>query len=215
MQKIAVVDYGMGNVRSVLRAVEFVADTGNDVTLTGDPAVVAAADRVIFPGQGAAGDCMLALNDNALGESVLEAARNKPFFGICMGLQVLMAHSHENDGTDCLGLVPGQVTHLRDVWAREGIDTRLKIPHMGWNKVWQLSDHGMWEGVDDGARFYFVHSYVVEPEDRSWLSAETEYGVRVACGIARENVFAVQFHPEKSAQPGLRLLKNFLQWQPS
>lgn len=215
MQKIAVVDYGMGNVRSVLRAVEFVADDASSVTLTSDPAVVGAADRVIFPGQGAAGDCMLALGDDRLGASVLEAARNKPFLGICMGLQVLLGHSDENGGTDCLGLVPGRVTHLRDVWAGAQGTAGLKIPHMGWNGVLQSSEHALWQGIENGSRFYFVHSYVVQPDDPSWVCAETDYGTRFACGIARDNVFAVQFHPEKSAQPGLRLLRNFIDWNPS
>ncbi|MDD3608995.1 MAG: imidazole glycerol phosphate synthase subunit HisH [Halothiobacillaceae bacterium] len=212
MSTLAIVDYGMGNLRSVAKALEHVAPEGVCVEVTGDPARVRAADRVVFPGQGAAGDCMVELRARALSEAVIEAARTRPFLGICMGMQVLMAHSEENRGTDCLGLFAGRVRRfaedMRD--ARNG--ERLKIPQMGWNGVHQERAHPLWAGIAQDERFYFVHSYYVAPDEADLTVATTEYGIRYTCAVARANVFAVQFHPEKSAAAGLQLLRNFARW---
>lgn len=211
-QKIAVIDYGMGNLRSVSKAVEHVA-TDAEVRVTDDAGWIAAADRVVFPGQGAARDCMAAIGEHHVRQAVLDAARNKPFLGICMGLQVLLSHSEENGGTDLLGLFPGEVVRFPSNMPGAG-DLPLKIPHMGWSRVDQARPHPLWDGIEDGSRFYFVHSYHVVPQDQTLVAATTEYGIRFNCAIARDNLFAVQFHPEKSADTGLRLLKNFVDWQP-
>jgi glutamine amidotransferase len=207
--KVAVIDYGMGNLRSVSKAVEHVAPDA-EVRVTDDHAFISQADRIVFPGQGAARDCMAAIGEHDLNQAVLEAARSKPFFGICMGLQVLMRHSEENDGTSLLGLIPGEVIRF-PVNMREG-DSKLKVPHMGWNQVHQAMEHELWSGINDGERFYFVHSYFVKPEDRSICCGETTYGIPFTCAVAKDNLFAVQFHPEKSAQAGLQLLRNFISW---
>jgi len=211
-QKIAVIDYGMGNLRSVSKAIEHVAGDA-EVRVTDDHQYIKQADRVVFPGQGAARDCMAAIGEHHLNRAILDAARNKPFFGICMGLQVLMAHSDENDGTDLLGLFTGKVKRF-DGTATGDNGLPLKIPHMGWSPVDQKQDHALWAGIEDGARFYFVHSYRVMPEDPSLVAATTDYGVRFTSAIARANLFATQFHPEKSADAGLRLLQNFVNWRP-
>ncbi len=205
-QKIAVIYYGMGNLRSVSKAVEHVAETSDEVRVTDDPGYIAAADRVVFPGQGAARDCMAAIGDHHLNRAVLDAAANKPFLGICMGLQVLLDHSEENDGTELLGLFAGEV--------RRFPSTELKVPHMGWNRVNPVVSHPLWGGIEAGSRFYFVHSYYVDPTDSALRAGETDYGISFTSAIARDNVFAVQFHPEKSADNGLRLLKNFVGWRP-
>ena len=205
-QRIAVIDYGMGNLRSVSKAVEHVAGPGDEVRVTDDPAYISAADRVVFPGQGAARDCMAAIGQHHLGQAVLQAAREKPFLGICMGLQVLLDHSEENGGTHLLGLFPGNVVRFPN--------TGLKVPHMGWNQVEPVGDHPLWAGIESGSRFYFVHSYYVVPDDPALKAAETDYGIRFPSAIANANVFAVQFHPEKSADNGLRLLRNFVNWKP-
>jgi len=211
-QKIAVIDYGMGNLRSVSKAIEHVAGDA-EVRVTDDHQYIKKADRVVFPGQGAARDCMAAIGEHHLNQAILDAARNKPFFGICMGLQVLMAHSEENDGTDLLGLFPGNVKRFEGT-ATADTGLPLKIPHMGWSTVDQKQDHALWHGIEDGERFYFVHSYRVVPEDPSLVAATTDYGVRFTSVIARGNLFATQFHPEKSADAGLRLLRNFVEWKP-
>ncbi len=211
-RKIAVIDYGMGNLRSVSKAIEHVADDA-EVRVTDDPAWIRAAERVVFPGQGAARDCMAAIGEHHLNEAVLEAARSKPFLGICMGLQVLMEFSEENGGTPLLGLFPGRVKRF-DGTAMGDNGLPLKIPHMGWSPVDQRRGHPLWQGIPDGGRFYFVHSYRVVPEDPSLVVATTDYGVRFTSAIARDNLFACQFHPEKSADNGLRLLKNFVEWKP-
>lgn len=210
-QKIAVIDYGMGNLRSVSKAVEYVAANA-EVRVTDDPRYIAAADRVVFPGQGAARDCMAAIGEHHLNQAVLQAAQTKPFLGICMGLQVLMTRSEENGGTDLLGLYQGEVRRF-DGTAMGDNGLPLKIPHMGWSEVRQTVAHPLWQGIDDGARFYFVHSYRVVPEDVSLIAATTDYGVRFTAAIARDNLFATQFHPEKSAAAGLRLLENFVNWE--
>ena len=209
-QKIAVIDYGMGNLRSVSKAVEHVAGDA-EVRVTDDPRFIDGADRVVFPGQGAARDCMAAIGDHHLNQAVLRAAQNKPFLGICMGLQVLMRHSDENGGTALLGLFAGEVRRF-DGLAVGDNGLPLKIPHMGWSQVRQVGAHPLWRGIADQSRFYFVHSYRVVPEDVSLIAATTDYGVRFTAAIARNNLFATQFHPEKSAGAGLRLLENFVNW---
>lgn len=209
-QRIAVIDYGMGNLRSVSKAVEHVAGDA-EVCVTDDPAYIAAADRVVFPGQGAARDCMAAIGEHHLNQAILRAAASKPFLGICMGLQVLMRHSEENGGTRLLGLFAGEVERF-DGLAQGDNGLPLKIPHMGWSPVHQLVSHPLWHGIADESRFYFVHSYRVIPEDVSLIAATTDYGVRFTAAIARDNLFATQFHPEKSADVGLQLLKNFVNW---
>ncbi len=209
-QRIAVIDYGMGNLRSVAKAVEHVAHDA-EVRVTDDPGYIAAADRVLFPGQGAARDCMAAISQHHVRQAVLQAAESKPFLGICMGLQVLMQHSEENGGTDLLGLFAGEVQRF-DGTAIGDNGLPLKIPHMGWSQVHQTVPHPLWEGIPDNSRFYFVHSYRVVPEDVSIIAGTTDYGVRFTAAIARDNLFATQFHPEKSADVGLQLLKNFVHW---
>ena len=213
MNRIAVIDYGMGNLRSVSKAVEHVAGADAEVRVTDDPDYILGADRVVFPGQGAARDCMRAIGEHHLNRAVLEAARSKPFLGICMGLQVLMQFSEENEGTELLGLLAGRVVRFApDMRGADGLT--LKIPHMGWNGVNQVRGHALWEGIDDGARFYFVHSYYVVPEDSALVAGTTGYGIDFTSVVARDNLFAVQFHPEKSADAGLRLLENFVHWKP-
>ena len=213
MATIAVVDYGMGNLRSVARALEHVAPAEVRVHVTDDAAAIAAADRVVFPGQGAARDCMRAIDAHGLREPLLDAARSRPFFGMCMGLQVLLARSEENEGTDCLGLYPGTVrrfpTGLADADGR-----RLKIPPMGWNNVARVRPHPLWDGIADNSSFYFVHSYYADPDSDELVAGTTDYGVTFTSVLAHENVFACQFHPEKSSRDGLRLLANFVHWQP-
>jgi len=209
-KSIAVIDYGMGNLRSVSKAIEHVADKHDSVHVTDDPELILNADRVVFPGQGAARDCMAAISDHHLNKAVLEAADSKPFFGICMGLQVLMGRSDENGGTDLLGLISGSVKHFPE--ATNAAGEKLKIPQMGWNRVKQQRAHPLWKGVDDGCRFYFVHSYYIDPDDPELIAGTTDYGVEFASVIAHDNLFATQFHPEKSAAAGLQLLKNFINW---
>jgi glutamine amidotransferase len=211
-QRIAVIDYGMGNLHSVAKAIEHVAGAADQVRVTDDPGYIQAADRVVFPGQGAARDCMAAISDHRLNQAVLEAARSKPFLGICMGLQVLLGFSEENGGTELLGLFAGKVRFFGLQHEQHGWP--LKIPHMGWNQVRQLTAHPLWQAVPPDSRFYFVHSYYVDPADRSLIAGSTDYGVSFASVLAKDNLFAVQFHPEKSADHGLRLLANFVAWRP-
>ncbi len=206
---IAVVDYGMGNLRSVAKAMEHVAE-GQSVIVTSSAKDIQNADRVVFPGQGAARDCMKELADRNLSQVVLRAAKEKPFLGICMGMQVLLSHSQENEGVDCLGLYPGEVRAFDKNMQENG--EKLKIPHMGWNQVHHSGDHPLWHNINECSRFYFVHSYYMDPEDQSIVTATTQYGIKFVSGIGKGNVFAVQFHPEKSAADGLQLLKNFAHW---
>ena len=208
--KIAVIDYGMGNLRSVSKAVEHVAPSA-EVRVTDDHAFIQQADRVVFPGQGAARDCMRAIGEHELNQAIIDAAKNKPFLGICMGLQVLLHHSEENDGTDLLSLIPGKVVRFPPDMTYA--DSKLKVPHMGWNEVTQEMTHPLWSGIRNGARFYFVHSYYVVPDNEGITSGSSTYGVPFTCAIAQDNLFAVQFHPEKSALDGLQLLKNFVDWK--
>lgn len=212
MTTVAIIDYGMGNLRSVAKAIEHVAP-GHQVHVTCDPAVVARADRVVFPGQGAMPDCMRELELRGLRPAVLEAAASKPFLGICIGQQMLFKHSEEGD-VPGLGIFAGEVVRFRDEQMIGADGSRLKVPHMGWNEVLHRGDHPLWAGIPDRERFYFVHSYYVAPADPAVIAAETDYGLRFTSAVARANIFAVQFHPEKSAQAGLRLLSNFIHWAP-
>ena len=212
MSQIAIIDYGIGNLYSVIKALEHVADPADRVFTISDPDAIAASDRVVFPGQGAAQDCMKALRAHGLEEAVLAAARNKPFLGICMGMQVLMRDSEENQGTGCLALYEGSVKYFGDhvpVGAGTG---SYKVPHMGWNAVRQDQAHPLWEGIPPSSYFYFVHSYFVACEDAALVAGTTDYGLPFTSAIAKDNVFALQCHPEKSAAVGLRLLKNFVHW---
>jgi imidazole glycerol-phosphate synthase subunit HisH len=211
MTDIAIIDYGMGNLRSVEHALRAVAPNAS-VVVTDNPAVVQSAARVVFPGQGAMPDCMRELEARGLRSAVLEAAQNKPFLGICIGLQMLFEHSAEGDVAG-LGVLNGQVTRF----ASELHDTqgnKLKVPHMGWNQVHHAA-HPLWQDIPQDARFYFVHSYYVQPEDAALTQATSDYPQPFVCAVARKNLFAVQFHPEKSHQAGLQLLKNFVAWNPS
>lgn len=208
---IAVVDYGMGNLRSVSKALEHVVSAGQRVIVSSSADEIASAERVVFPGQGAARDCMKHLKDLRLDDVVLKAAHEKPFLGICMGMQVLMTHSEENNGICCMNLFTGNVRAFADESLKPQMQN-LKIPHMGWNKVLHKQQHPLWQDIEDDSRFYFVHSYYVDPQDRSLIAGSTEYGIEFVSAIARDNVFASQFHPEKSAQDGLQLLKNFCHW---
>ena len=210
-RKIAVIDYGMGNLRSVAKAIEHVVEPGDSVQVTSEPAQILGADRVVFPGQGAARDCMAAISEHHLNRAVLDAACSKPFLGICMGLQVLLEFSEENQGTELLKLIPGEVVRF-DPRSVDAQGHRLKIPHMGWNQVHQVGQHPIWAGIPQDSRFYFVHSYFVVPEQPELTAGTTDYGVEFASALAKDNLFAVQFHPEKSAHWGLTLLRNFVNW---
>jgi len=201
---IAVVDYGMGNLRSVSKALEHVAPKDR-VLVTADPEAIRSADRVVVPGQGAMPDCMRQLTESGAREAVIAAAREKPFLGLCIGLQMLFERGEEGD-TPGLGLLAGRVPRL--------VAPGLKIPHMGWNEVLQQRPHPLWEGIPDRSRFYFVHSYYPAPADRALIAATCIYGAPFTCAVARDNIFAVQFHPEKSQSAGLQLLSNFLNWRP-
>ena len=208
---IAVVDYGMGNLRSVSKALEHV-DPDAMVRITSRPEDLRLAHRVVVPGQGAMPDCMRQLRERGLADAVVEAARTKPFLGICIGLQMLFDHSEEG-GVDGLAVLPGAVRRFPAGLADPG-GTRLKIPHMGWNEVIQSKSHPLWHAIPDGSRFYFVHSYYVEAADAGTQSGQCTYGLPFTAAIARDNMFAVQFHPEKSQAAGLQLLRNFVHWQP-
>jgi glutamine amidotransferase len=207
---VAVIDYGMGNLHSVASALQHVG--AERVLVTHEPALIAEAQRVVFPGVGAIRDCMAEIRrlrcDELLHE-VLET-RHIPVLAICVGMQALMQHSEENDGVDCLGLLPGRVRFFGE-GLRDADGHRLKVPHMGWNRVEQTMTHPMWRGIDSGERFYFVHSYYVDAAPEL-IAGRSEYGPGFAAAVARDNLFAVQFHPEKSAGAGLRLLRNFLDW---
>lgn len=219
---IAVVDYGMGNLRSVSKALEHVAP-GKTVIVTSNPADVMNADRVVFPGQGAMPDCIRELDARGLREAVLYAAKNKPFLGICIGMQMLFEHSEEGNAAG-LGLFAGSVKKFASADMRLENGEKLKVPHMGWNQVYQSHRHAdnpndthahvLWKGITDAARFYYVHSYYVEPKDNTITVGSSEYPKRFTSAIAVNNLFAVQFHPEKSASAGLQLLNNFVNWQP-
>lgn len=215
-QTVAVVDYGMGNLRSVAQAVIHAATAVDhvDVVVTSDPADVRRAHRVVLPGQGAMPDCMAELARSGLQEAVLEAAATKPLFGVCVGMQMLLGHSEEGD-TPGLGLVPGEVVRFQLEGRLQPDGSRFKVPQMGWNRVFPSGQrHPVWGDIPDGSYFYFVHSFYARPTDPAHVAAETDYGERFACAVARDNLFATQFHPEKSADQGLALYRNFLHWNP-
>lgn len=210
MTDIAIVDYGMGNLRSVSKALEYVAPTVT-IIVTSDPATVEKAERVVVPGQGAMTNCMRELEKRGLHSAVLEAAANKPFLGICIGLQMLFEESEEGN-VKGLGILPGKVLRFPPSAMATPDGQKLKVPHMGWNQVHQTLDHPLWQGITDNARFYFVHSYYVETTGP--VAARSNYPFPFTCAIAKDNIFAVQFHPEKSHVAGLTLLKNFANWTP-
>jgi imidazole glycerol-phosphate synthase subunit HisH len=211
-EHVAVIDYGMGNLRSVAKALEHVGDADTRIRVTSDPAVVRSACRVVFPGQGAMGDCMGALARFDLLDAIAESQRDRPFLGICIGFQALFDASEEDGGTPALGLVPGQVQRFENGQHDPDTGARVKVPHMGWNNVVQTREHPLWDGIDDGAHFYFVHSYHVQPADWKVSTGNCDYGVPFCAAAAGDGWFATQFHPEKSAVDGLRLLHNFLRW---
>lgn len=213
MSSVAVIDYGMGNLHSVAKALEKV---GEDVTIhvTSDAQTILAADRVVLPGVGAMRDCMgeivrLGL-DNVIRDFV---ASGKPLFGVCVGMQALLESSAENDGVTCLGILPGQVEYFGDNLKDAKTGDKLKIPHMGWNQVHQEIEHPMWDGIAQDARFYFVHSFYAQPGNPDLIAASTNYGFSFTSAVSKDNVFAVQFHPEKSQHAGLTLYANFLKWE--
>jgi glutamine amidotransferase len=211
---VAVVDYGMGNLRSVSQAVLHVAGgSGFDVVVTSSPQAVREADRVVLPGQGAMPDCMRELDASGLREAVLHAAATKPLLGVCVGMQMLLDRSEEGP-TEGLGLIAGQVRRFRLEGRRQDDGSRYKVPQMGWNRVVQVRPHALWAGIPEGAYFYFVHSFHARPADAAHSAGETDYGGFFTSAVARDNIFATQFHPEKSADHGLALYRNFLAWRP-
>ncbi|HFD78968.1 MAG TPA: imidazole glycerol phosphate synthase subunit HisH [Gammaproteobacteria bacterium] len=209
MSTIAIIDYGMGNLHSIAKALEHVAADAR-VRVSADADDILAAERVVFPGVGGIAHCMQELARTGLDEVVRRAVVDRPVLGICLGMQALLDHSEENGGTPCLGLVPGEVRRFAEPLLDDA-GRRLKVPHMGWNQVHQ-QPHPLWQGIEQDSRFYFVHSYYADPADPGHIAATTEYGGRFCCALARENLFAVQFHPEKSQHAGLRLLENFSRW---
>ncbi|MBU6467667.1 MAG: imidazole glycerol phosphate synthase subunit HisH [Betaproteobacteria bacterium] len=211
MSEIVIVDYGMGNLRSVEKALQQVAPL-QSIKVTSDPQLIRTADRVVFPGQGAMPDCMRELKQLGLTEVLLEVANNKPFLGICLGLQMLFEHSEEGN-THALGVFKGDVVRFNEAQLFDECGSRLKIPHMGWNQVEQSMEHPLWKSISNQSRFYFVHSYYVR-EKEAIASGISRYPESFTCAVARDNIFAVQFHPEKSAASGLTLLENFVQWKP-
>ncbi len=214
MKSVAVVDYGMGNLRSVAQAVRYAAQgSGFDVVVTSRPEDVRSAERVVLPGQGAMPDCMRELRDSGLQDSVLEAATGKPLFGVCVGMQMLLDRSDEGP-TDGLGLIHGEVVRFDLAGRLQPDGSRYKVPQMGWNQVWQSQTHPVWQGVPEGSYFYFVHSFYAKPSDARHSVGEADYGARFTAAIARDNIFATQFHPEKSSDQGLALYRTFLQWTP-
>jgi glutamine amidotransferase len=214
MKTVAVVDYGMGNLRSVSQAVQHAAQgSGFETVITSRPEDVRAADRVVLPGQGAMPDCMRELRDSGLLPAVLEAAASKPLFGVCVGMQMLLDRSEEGP-SDGLGLIGGEVLRFDLAGRLQPDGSRFKVPQMGWNRVLQAQPHAIWNGIEDGAWFYFVHSFYARPSDARHSAGEADYGGRFTAALARDNIFATQFHPEKSADAGLALYRNFLRWNP-
>ena len=213
MNKIVVVDYGMGNLRSVAQALRAVAPEA-DIRISGDPADIDSADRIVLPGQGAMRDCMRSLNESGVRDALLRAAASKPMMGVCVGEQMLLESSEENGNTPGLGLMPGKVVRFQLEGRTQADGSRFKVPQMGWNRVQQKGSHAMWKDIPDNAWFYFVHSYYAQPENAAHNVGETQYGDAFCCAVARDNIFATQFHPEKSAATGLQLYKNFVHWNP-
>ena len=218
MKTVAIVDYGMGNLRSVTQAVMHAAEhEGVKAVWARTPQEVMDAERVVLPGQGGMRDCMRELHDSGMLSAVLHAAAHKPLMGVCVGMQMLLDHSEELD-TPCLGLMPGNVVKFDLAGQVQADGSRFKVPQMGWNQVWRNNHggapHPVWGEVPDGSYFYFVHSYYAKPSDTRHSVGETDYGSRFSSAIARDNIFATQFHPEKSAKQGLALYRNFLRWNP-
>ncbi|WP_139559441.1 imidazole glycerol phosphate synthase subunit HisH [Methylotetracoccus oryzae] len=214
MSTVAVIDYGMGNLHSIAKALQH-ADPSVIVTVTADRETILQADRVVFPGVGAIRDCMAALQRLRLDAVIREAAAEKPLLGICLGMQALLDSSEENGGTPCLGLIPGRVVRFAESTGNASYSQQeLKVPHMGWNRVHPLHAHPVWDGLGRDRWFYFVHSYYAQPTDPRCIAATTDYPEPFASAVAKGNMIAVQFHPEKSQADGLRLLANFLRWQP-
>ena len=209
MSLVAVIDYGMGNLRSVSKALEAVGDNVT-VEVTADPAKILAASHIVFPGQGAIGACMAELDKLGLAEVIQTVAAQKPFLGICIGMQLLLTRSDENDGVEGLNVFSGNVHRFNLPASPDG--AQLKVPHMGWNEAHQTVEHPLWYQIEQDSRFYFVHSYYVAPDDPAIIAATTNYPDSFASAIQKDNIFAVQFHPEKSQHAGLQLLKNFLSW---
>ena len=217
MRTVAVIDYGMGNLRSVAQAVMAAAQgTDVNVVITAQPDEVLAAERVVLPGQGAMRDCMRELHDSGLLPAVLDAAAHKPLFGVCVGMQMLLDHSAEGgaNGTPSLGLIPGEVVKFDLAGQHQADGSRYKVPQMGWNQVRQTQAHPVWAGVPDNSYFYFVHSFYARPSDQRHTAGVTDYGQSFTSALSRDNIFATQFHPEKSADLGLMLYRNFLSWSP-
>jgi glutamine amidotransferase len=212
--RVAVIDYGMGNLHSVAKALEQVSEDKHDVVITSDAAIINSADRIVFPGVGAIRDCMAEIRRLNIDVLVKKAISEKPVFAVCVGMQALMLHSEENNGVDCIGVFPGEVKYFgNDLTDAQG--ARLKVPHMGWNNVSQIrKSHPLWKGIKDNSYFYFVHSYRVEvtPANEQYLAGSCEYGNVFAAAMSQTNIFATQFHPEKSHNDGLQLYKNFLNW---
>ncbi len=207
---IAVIDYGMGNLHSVAKALEHVAPNQR-VVVTEDANVIADAERVVLPGVGAMRDCIKAMRDTGVADLVPTICHDRPFLGVCVGMQALLEHSTENNGVDALGIFPGRVERFQPgLIDNQGIP--CKVPHMGWNQVQQVMDHPLWQGIEDESRFYFVHSYYARPEPRDQVAGLCTYQTPFAAAIARGSIFATQFHPEKSADAGLQLYRNFAQW---
>lgn len=204
MTRVALLDYGMGNLHSAGKALEYVGAT---VDITNNPNVIAKADKIVFPGVGAMRDCIHGMKEAGIDEVIRDAVFNKPVLAICVGMQALMQHSEENNGTEALGIFKGNVKRFPNIHG-------LKVPHMGWNQVIQHDPtHPMWKNIEQNSRFYFVHSYYVEPQDKAISAASCEYGISFCTAIHHENLFATQFHPEKSHTVGLQLLKNFVEWK--
>jgi len=212
MQRVAVLDYGSSNLRSVAKALEYVAPDRHQVIVTSDPAEILSAERIVFPGQGAIGDCMKSLHTSCLVDTIIAGIETRPFLGICLGLQSLMSFSDEDGGVACLDVFPGHVRRFRGDAGPGPDGSPRKIPHMGWNEVKWRKPHPLINGIPSGTRFYFVHSYYVVPRDDTVIMGETDYIDRFVSALASGNAFATQFHPEKSAEAGLQLLKNFLAW---
>lgn len=212
MQKIVIIDYGSSNLRSVAKALEMVAGNKQTITISNEPKTILNADKIVFPGQGSIGQCMYNLKKQELDKIVYECILNKPFLGICLGLHSLMTYSEEDGGIEGLGILDGKVLRFKS-GIRDKNDFLYKIPAMGWNRVYQTRTHPLWKGIKEGDYFYFVHSYYVKLEDKSAVIANTEYICKYTSAVARNNLFAVQFHPEKSQQAGLQLLKNFSEWK--
>jgi len=211
MKKIVVVDYGMGNLHSVAQALRAVAPEA-DIRISGDPSEIDSAERIVLPGQGAMADCMKSLRESGVEEALLRAAASKPLMGVCIGEQMLFGDSEE--GGTGLNLLPGKVVRFRLDGMCQEDGSRFKVPQMGWNQVRQIVPHALWQGIPDETYFYFVHSYYVQPDVAAHSVGETVYGQPFCCAVARDNIFATQFHPEKSAASGLQLYKNFVHWNP-